>query len=101
MNQNQTSLKPTDAEQPSGKGLDEKTCSSRFSWRKTVGRWSQPTIYSLYKGKSATWLAIVQGTNAGLWFWYGGGRNTCATPTDLKSAKKEAMAHIKSILANA
>jgi hypothetical protein len=26
MNQNQTSLKPTDAEQPSGKGLDETPC---------------------------------------------------------------------------
>jgi len=36
----------------------------------------------------------------GNWFWYGGGRNTCAEPTDLKTAKKEAMAHIKSVETN-
>ena len=80
---------------------DGAACSSRFSWRKYVGRWSQPTAYSLYKGDCAQWLAVVQGTKDGLWFWYGGGCNTCEVPTDLKTAKKEAMAHIKSIEANA
>jgi hypothetical protein len=93
---NNTPPTQPDAQQPSFEGLDDAICSARFSWRKSVGRWSAPTTYSLYKKGNSQWLAVVQEMKDG-WFWYGGGRNTCAEPTNLETAKKEAMAHIKSI----
>jgi hypothetical protein len=80
-------------------GSDRQERLVRLSWRKAVGRWNQPTTYSLFRG-SGPWLAVVQSMKDGTWFWYGGGRNTSAAPTDLKTAKKEAKAHVLS-LANA
>lgn len=69
---------------------------TRLRWRRSAGRWSQPTIHTLSRG-DGPWLAIVQETKGGGWFWYGGGRNTCGDPTDLATAKREAAAHIRSL----
>jgi len=68
----------------------------RLSWRKEQVRWG-PLTYRLSR-KGVDWLAIVQESKVrGQWYWYGGGRNTCATPTDLETAKKDAKAHILSL----
>jgi len=68
----------------------------RLRWRKESIRYG-PNTHKLSRG--GEWLAVVQECKGG-WFWYGGGRNTAGNPTDLETAKSEAMAHIKSIEAN-
>ena len=70
---------------------ETKTKKPRLSWRKEKQRYG-PETRRLSRGGED--LAIVQKNKDGSWFWYGGGRNTCQTPTDLETAKKEAMAHI-------
>lgn len=71
---------------------DPKTKKPRLSWRREKQRHGPETRRLSRGGKG--WLAIVQKNKDGSWFWYGGGQNTCQTPTDLETAKKEAMAHI-------
>lgn len=77
-----------------------KTLSSgpkRLTWRKGKrysGMMRLAATYCLCCGDEE--LAIIQ-ENGDQWFWYGGDRNTCATPTDLATAKKEAKAYILSI----
>lgn len=74
---------------------EPKAKKPRLSWRKEKQRFGPETRRLSRGGKD--WLAIVQMNKDGSWFWYGGGRNTCSTPTDLETAKKEAMAHILSL----
>ena len=71
---------------------ETKTKKPRLSWRKKKQRFG-PETRRLSRGGEG-WLAIAQKDKDGSWFWYGGGQNTCQTPTDLETAKKEAMAHI-------
>ena len=67
----------------------------RLSWRKEQARYG-PETYRLRRGGKEE-LAVVQKNKAGSWFWYGGGRNTCAAPTDLATAKKDAKTHVLSL----
>ena len=76
---------------------EHKTKKPRLSWRKEKQRYGPETRRLSRGGKD---LVIVQKNKDGSWFWYGGGQNTCQTPTDLETAKKEAMAHILSLERN-
>jgi hypothetical protein len=71
---------------------EPKSTKPRLSWRKEKQRYGPETRRLSRGGKD--WLAIAQRNKDGSWFWYGGGQNTCSTPTDLETAKKEAVAHI-------
>lgn len=75
---------------------DEAEAAIRLRWRKESIRYG-PKTHKLSRGGEL--LAVVQECKGG-WFWYGGGRNTARNPTDLETAKSEALAHIKSIEAN-
>ncbi|HSI11741.1 MAG TPA: hypothetical protein VK961_06835 [Chthoniobacter sp.] len=64
------------------------------AWR--VRRKTHPQLHEYReRNKPDAWLAIVQATEGGLWFWYGGGRNTTATPTTLEEAKRQVEEHFK------
>ena len=67
----------------------------RLTWRKQQAQWG-PLTYRLRRGGKED-LAVVQRDKEGTWYWYGGGRNTWANPTDLETAKKDAKAHILSL----
>lgn len=58
MNQNQTESKPTDAEQPSGKGLDETPCSGFF----IVNRYDRPSEEHIAERRANGYLYYVHPT---------------------------------------
>lgn len=69
----------------------------RLRWKRDRPVWG-PETHTLSRG--GDWLAIVQECGDG-WFWYGGGKNTSKSPTDLETAKAEAKKHIQQLEANA
>lgn len=68
---------------------------SRLTWRREKPRYG-PETYRLSRA-GGDWLVVVQKNRGGSWFWYGGGQNTHANPTDLETAKAEAKAHVLAI----
>jgi len=67
----------------------------RLTWRREKPRYG-PETYRLSR-TGGEWLVVVQKNKDGSWFWYGGGQNTHANPTDLQTAKAEAKAHVLAI----
>lgn len=45
-------------------------------------------------------VAICQELREGGWFWYGNKQNTCRTPVDLETVKKECLAYFKELEKN-
>jgi hypothetical protein len=75
--------------------MKTRTTKPRLTWRRVKQRYG-PETYRLSRG-GTDWLAVAQKNKDGSWFWYGGGQNTCANPTDLETAKTEAKAHVLSL----
>jgi hypothetical protein len=78
--------------------MKTRTTKPRLAWRREKPKYVRfgPETHHLSRAGGDR-LAIVQKDRDGSWFWYGGGRNTCANPTDLETAKAEAKAHVLSL----
>ena len=91
-------MKNTETKQtPAASDLSVSTGSPRLRWKKDNGAY-RATTHTLSRG--GDWLAIIQATGDGRWFWYGCGKNTSSSPTNLETAKAEAKAHVLSFEAN-
>lgn len=65
----------------------------RYTWRRGKRpQWRASETYELYLAGQR--LAIAQKTGD-LWFWYGDGKNTAASPGTLEAVKTEAVNHFK------
>lgn len=70
----------------------------RLTWRKRKSRPYTPKTHGLYRTGETDELVIIQ-EKGSQWFWYGLGMNTCDRPTDLDTAKAEALAYARKRLA--